>query len=312
MCDTLLNPCNYNPTTSLFENARKQKMKLKFCLLLYFCLIINGCSVQRFAIRSMIGVLDNSMNALYEESDLKLAEQAIASDLKLLEGLIKGDPHNEKLLFLATQGFAAYTLGFVEDIDPKRAQKLYLRGRDYGLQILTQKKEFKRSLNKDIESFKNSLNSFTQKDVPVLFWTANNWAGWINVSFTNPQALADLPKVQLLMQKVIELDEDYFYGGAHLFFGTIYAARPPLLGGDIQKAKFHFEKCFEQAENKFLLPYVYYAKFYATRISDQKLFEKTLNQVLKTPDDILIDQQLPNAIAKQKARRLLTQVDEIF
>ena len=87
-------------------------MKLKFITIIVLILIITGCSIQRIAIRSMSGVLDNSMNALYEESDLKLAEHAIASNLKLLEGLIKGDPQNENLLLLATQGFAAYALGF--------------------------------------------------------------------------------------------------------------------------------------------------------------------------------------------------------
>ena len=286
-------------------------MKLKISGIMCFVLLISSCSVQRMAIRSMSGLLDNSMSALYEESDLVLAEHAIASDLKLLEGMLKSDPENEKLLLLATQGFAAYALGFVEDINPKRAQKLYLRGKDYGLKLLLKKKGFANSI-KDLESLKNALDSFTKKDVPVLFWTANNWAGWINLSYTNPQALADLPKVQLLMERVIELDEGYFYGGAHLFFGTIYAVRPPLLGGDIEKAKFHFDKCFEFANDKFLLPYVYYAKFYATRTFDRELFENIIDKVINIPDDILIDQQLPNAIAKQKARRLLVQIEELF
>ena len=31
-----------------------------------------------------------------------------------------------------------------------------------------------------------------------------------------------------------------------------------------------------------------------------------------TADDILIDQQLPNVIAKQKAKKLLSQIDDIF
>ena len=287
-------------------------MKFRIIAISALFLFINGCSIQRLAIRSMSGVLNNSMNALYEESDLKLAEPAIASDLKLLEGLLKGDPDNDNLLFLATQGFAAYALGFVEDIDPPRAQKLYLRGRDYGLQILMKNDEFKKAYHQNAESFKHSLQSFTQNDVPALFWTANSWAGWINLSFTNTQALADLPRVQLLMQRVIELDETYFYGGAHLFFGTIYAARPPLLGGDPEKAKFHFTKCFEQADNKFLLPYVYYAKFYVTREFDEELFRETLGKVINTPGDILLEQTLPNAIAKQKARRLLEQIEDFF
>lgn len=252
------------------------------------------------------------MAALYEENDLALAEQAIASDLKLLEGLIKSDPENEKFLLLACQGFGSYSLGFVEDTNPERAQVFYLRARDYGLRILIKKQDFGKVINGSIDRLEAALKKFDKNDVPALFWTANNWASWINRNFTDPQALADLPKVQLMMQRVLELDESYFYGGAHLFFGTIYALRPPLLGGNIEKAKQHFDRCFEFSQQKFLLPYVYYARYYATRTLDEELFKLTLTKILETPDDVLKGQQLPNAIAKQKAESLLKQIGDFF
>ncbi len=287
-------------------------MKMKIAALICSLVIFSSCSVQRIAIRSLGGVLDNSMSALFEEGDLKLAESAIASDLKLLEGLIKSDPGNEHLLFLASQGFTSYALGFVEDTDPERAKSLYLRARDYGMQILSKRREFDASRSGDLGQFKIALEKFEAKDVPALFWTANAWASWINLSFTDPQALADLPRVQMLMERVIALNENYFFGGAHLFFGTIYAARPPILGGDIEKSKYHFDKCFERANHKFLLPYVYFARFYATRQFDQELYIRILDEVIQTPDDILVDQRLPNAIAKQKAKLLLERVEEFF
>lgn len=275
-------------------------------------IFFTSCSIQKLALRSMSGILDNSMRALYEESDLTLAEQAIASDLKLLEGLIKSDPKNEKFLLLACQGFGAYALGFVEDKNAERAQLFYLRGRDYGLEILRKDQTFDREIKNSIDRVEAALKKFDKNDVPALFWTANNWASWINLNFTNPGALADLPKVQAMMQRVIELDESYFFGGAHLFFGTIYALRPPILGGNIDKAKLHFDKCFEFSREKFLLPYVYYAQFYATRIFDEELFKTTLNKILETPDDILPEQRLPNGIAKQKARILMQKSDQFF
>ncbi len=252
------------------------------------------------------------MAALYEESDLALAEQAIASDLKLLEGLIKSDPKNDKFLLLACQGFGSYALGFVEDTNPDRARSFYLRGRNYGLKILNKNQDFRRAMNGSIDQLESALEKFNKKDVSALFWTANNWASWINLNFTDPQALADLPKVQSVMQRVIELDESYFYGGAHLFFGTIYAVRPPILGGNIEKARQHFDRCFEFCQEKFLLPYVYYARFYATRTLDEELFSNTLTKVLKTSDDVLPAQRLPNTIAKQKAKRLMEQIEEFF
>jgi hypothetical protein len=284
--------------------------KIIFAIILI--LFISGCSVQKIALRSMSGILDNSMASLYEESDLILAEQAIASDLKLLEGLIKSDPNNEKFLLLACQGFGSYALGFIEDTNPDRARSFYLRGRDYGLKILNKNQNFDRAIIGSIDKLESALKKFNKDDVPALFWTANNWASWINLNFTDPQALAALPKVQLIMQRVLELDESYFYGGAHLFFGTIYAVRPPILGGNIEKAQQHFDRCLEFCQEKFLLPYVYYARFYATRTLDEELFSNTLNKVINTPDEILPEQRLPNAIAKQKAKRLLEQIEDFF
>ena len=287
-------------------------MKIKCLFVFLVSLFVTGCSVQKIAIRSMSGILDNSMAALYEESDLILAEQAIASDLKLLEGLIKSDPSNEKMLFLACQGFGAYALGFVEDRDSERAQVFYLRGKDYGLRILQKDKGFNNALSKSYDDFEAALKKFKKDDVPVLFWTANNWASWINMNFSNTDALADLPKVQLIMKRVLELDESYFYGGAHLFFATISAVRPAILGGDIKKSKLHFDQCFKFADEKFLLPYVYYAKYYLVRMFDEELFKATLTKVIQTDDDILIEQKLPNAIAKEKAKMLLEQMEDIF
>ena len=285
-------------------------IKILYSIFLLF--LISSCSVQKLAIRSMSGILDNTMAALYEESDLKLAEQAIASDLKLLEGLIKSDPKNEKFLLLACQGFGAYALGFVEDSNPERAQLFYLRGRDYGFEILKKNKAFGNAMTNSIDSWEAALKRFDKSDVPALFWTANNWANWINFNLTDTDALANLPRVQLMMQRVLELDESHFFGGAHLFFAIIYASRPPILGGDSEKAKHHFDRCFEFCQGKFLLPYVYYARYYATRTFDEELFTSTLNKILATPDDILPGQRLPNAIAKQKAKRLLEQIENFF
>jgi len=284
----------------------------KYSIILITIFLINACSVQKLALRSMSGILDNTMAALYEESDLKLAEQAIASDLKLLEGLIKSDPKNEKFLLLACQGFGAYALGFVEDSNPDRAQLFYLRGRNYGFEILKKNKAFGNAMTNSIDSWEAALKRFDKSDVPALFWTANNWANWINLNLTNTDALADLPRTQLMMQRVLELDESYFFGGAHLFFATIYASRPRILGGDLEKARQHFERCFEFSQEKFLLPYLYYARYYATRNMDEELFKSTLNKIIATPDDILPEQRLPNAIAKQKAGILLQQFDELF
>ena len=136
-----------------------------------FIINITGCSLKRMVIRSTALILDDSIAAINEEQDMVMAEQAILSNLKMLEGLIKGDPENKKLLLLAAQGFSSYAFGFVEENDPERAKIFYKRGRNYGLRILKKDKYFSEALEKDTEEFKNSLKGFDSDDIPALFWT---------------------------------------------------------------------------------------------------------------------------------------------
>ncbi len=287
-------------------------MKLKILVVSLLAGLFLNCSMQQLTLRVISPVIDNSLAVLFEESDLKIAQTAIEADLKLLEGLLKSDPENQKLLFYATQGYTSYALGFVEDEDPNRARIHYLRGRDYGLKILNRKQIFQQARNSDLEQYIRALQKLQKTDVPALFWTANAWGNWINISMTDPDALADLPKVQAMMQRVIELEPGYFYGGAHLFLGTILMVKPPIMGGNPDEAQVQFEKCFQYSQEKFLLPYVFYARYYAGKMLDEELFDSLIQQILGTSLDILPEQRLPNAIAQKKARLLLEKREEMF
>jgi hypothetical protein len=249
---------------------------------------------------------------VYEESDLQLAEQSIASNLKLLEALHKSDPGNDQLVLLLSQGYTGYTLGFVEDKDPDRAKMFYRRARDYGLSVLKKNRKFADNFEEDPASFKKSVETFSDEDVPIIFWTANAWGNLINISVADPSVLADLYKVNALMEFVLQHNEKYFYGSAHLYFGMILATTPKVLGGNPEKAKEHFEKCLRIGDRKLLLPFVYYAKSYAVQVQDQTLFESLLKTVDDASIDILPEQRLVNAIAKQKAKLLREKMSELF
>jgi len=274
-------------------------------------LLLQGC-VQTIAIRTMGGILDYGFEAFNEESDLRIAESALGSNLKLLEALIKGDPENGQLLLLAAQGYSAYALAFAEDDSPERAKMLYARGRDYGLRILTQNAKFKTALEADDATFRAALQSFSKADVPSVFWTAFGWAGYVNLARTDLEALAALPKVNAMMEFVLRHDPSYYYGGAHVFFGSFIASTPVVLGGKPERAKEHFEQALAASDGKFLMSYVYYAKTYAVQVQDKKLFESLLTKVDEAPVDLLPAARLPNAVAKSKARKLRDSIDELF
>jgi len=115
-----------------------------------------------------------------------------------------------------------------------------------------------------------------------------------------------------MMETVLALDETFYYGGPHLFLGTILASRSPILGGDPQKANEHFIASLQISHEKFLLTKYFYARTYAVQVQDRDLFKRLLQEILSAPDDLLPEQRLANEIAKVKARRLLNQAEDLF
>jgi hypothetical protein len=268
--------------------------------------------VQTVAVKSTAGIIDYGMAAIFEESDLQLAESAIPGNMVLIEALHKADPGNEKLSLLLVQGYTGYALGFVEDQDPQRAIALYERARNYGLDVLRRRTDFDKNFEESPEKFIAGVNALSEDDVPLLFWTANAWGNLINLNMSDPATVVDLYKVNAMMDFVMRHDSTFFYGSTHLYFGTILATTPRVLGGNPVKAREHFEMALAMGQRKFLLPFFYYAKSYAVQVQDQELFESLLKEVTDAPIDILPEQRLVNAIAKKKAKLLLAKEADLF
>jgi hypothetical protein len=277
-----------------------------------FLILFTGCSIERLALRSTTGLIENSLEAIEEETDLILAEQSIASNLKLLEGMIKSDPGNRTLLLLAARGFTSYALGFVEQDDPARAVMLYNRARDYGLRGLRQNREFDRAFNRPFEEFEASLRTIPDRDIPLLFWTANAWAGAIQQNIGDPRSLANLPRVEAMMQVVLERDETFYYAGPHLFFGLTFSTKPAMFGGNAERGREHFERALHLTREKFLITKVFFAESYAVQTLDESLFDRLLNEVIEADLDMLPEQKLVNTIAQQRAEALLGKKDSLF
>lgn len=293
---------------------------------LIFVLCLSSCSLKKLAVRSTIEIMNDGMTSFYEEEDLHLAKEAAAANIKLLEGMLKSDPENRLLLALLSRAFASYSMAFVEmrawtlwhsnpmgyREEMRRALRLYDRGKEYGILSLPDAEGFRKSLHGGIDGFKKHLQNYRKETVPQLFWLAFNWALKINLSKDKPSAIISLPKVVALMKRLQELDEKFYYGGIHLFFGTYYAGRSKMLGGDPEKGKEHFEKALQISEKKFLLTYIFYAKFYAIQKQDKELFQNLINEVLNAPENLLPEERLVNKLSKDTAKTLARNIDDYF
>jgi tetratricopeptide (TPR) repeat protein len=286
-------------------------MKHFLPFLLSFTMVFSGC-VQTIAISTIGNIVDEGFSGFTEESDLELAAQALPANLKLLEVMLKSDPDNKKILRLLSEGYSSYALGFVEDENPERAKVFYARARDYGIRILRQDKGFAGALDGSIDDLKAELARHDKDDVPAVFWTAFGWGSYIYLSLSDPNVLVDLPRTEAMMRFVAEKDSSYYYGGAFVFLGTLYGSRSRMLGGDPDLARGYFERALKINKGKFLMTDVYYARSVALQTLDEELFDKLLTTVEETSIDVLPEFRLANAIAKRKAKALLSKKEELF
>ncbi len=282
-------------------------------VLLALVLMTTGCgTVRKMTINSAVPTFEDFTILFNKNDDPQTVKEALPTILLTIDGMVSVSPKNKDLLALASQAYCAYSLGFIEDEDPERAKKLYIKGRDYGLQALKLKRSFRRAMEKPGSDFNAAVDKFGKSSVPALFWTGACWGSYINLSKTDVKNLFDVPKVSALMNKVVELQEDYFYGGAHLFLGSYYSTMPSLMGGGADKANTEFQKAFEISENKFLMHHLFYAKYYAVLLQDKELFEQELQMIIDAPDDILPEQQLGTYVTKQKAEKMLKNKNKYF
>ncbi len=274
--------------------------------------LLNACSMGRIVVRASMPMIEGGIVAMNRETDLKLAKAAIPANMGMLEGMLVNDPQNPLLNEYAAQAYYGYAYAFVEEHDRKRASKLYYRGFIHGKAALTEHDLTEAQLEGHLDVLQKGLKQLDKDAVPALFWTASNWAKWIDMNRDSVRALAQMPRVVLLMQRVLELDENYYFSGAHLFFGVYYGSRSPMMGGNFALSEKHFNRARKSTNNKILLPDLLEAQYLDRQRFDRAAFHRHLQHIIDAPADLYPAQAFINTIAKQKAVALLKREDEWF
>ena len=282
-----------------------------FLFLGAFALNIGCISSQKIVAEKAPALFRDVALSANRQSDVVLVRQGIPSYLMLIDGMLQSYPENRDLLLAGAQAYAAYASVLDED-EQDRAAYLSDRAKQYALKALEMTPPFKDALGKPLEVFQERLKQTDKKQVSTLFWVGNIWAGWIASSNEGASAMADLPWVEALMERALELDPGFYYGGPHLFKAILLSARPEQFGGNLKKAQEQFQKARDYSQGKFLMIDVYYAEYYARQTLNRELFVSTLKRVLETSARVEPDLTLANTLAQRKATKLLAQVDEFF
>jgi len=279
----------------------------QFYILLCF-LLLSGCSA--FISSAKVDFTDNLSYAIINNDDLATVEAGGPAYLLMIDGLLHGDPDNSSLLRSAATLYTAYTVVYIKDKD--RAQRLTDKALSYGLHAVCIDRSSACSLREiKFRDFANIISTMDVKDVPTLYALGTAWAGWIQAHREDLNAVAEISRVETLMQRILELDESYQDGGAHLYLGTLATFLPSVLGGKPDVGRKHFERAIEISSGKNLMAKVVYAREYARMIFDRELHDRLLHEVLKAEPNVQ-GYTLMNTLAQKQAQELLNSADDYF
>ncbi len=270
--------------------------------------VLAGCATL---VGSATGRLSRDLSrALRNQEDVETVRQGAPAYLLLIDGLIEGSPDDTELLLAGANLYAVYASAFVES--GARAQQLADRAFLYGHRALcSQRRALCDRVDGPFEEFETALAATRRRDVPVLYGFGAAWATAIQQRPGDWDALAQLPKLQALMQRVADLEEGYDRGGAHLYLGVLATLRPASLGGQPERGRRHFERAGELAVHRNLLVNVLFAQHYARLVFDRPLHDRLLRDVLAA-DPREPGLTLNNMIARQRAEELLSSADDYF
>jgi hypothetical protein len=144
-----------------------------------------------------------------------------------------------------------------------------------------------------------------------MYVLAGSWAGYLQANSEDWGAIADLPKIQSLLERVVALEPAHDQGQAWTYLGVLNSLRPEAIGGKPAEGKRDFEKAIELSGGRNLYAKTLYAEFYARLVFDQELHDRLLNEVLAA-DPVAPGFTLTNTLAQERARKLLESGKDYF
>lgn len=275
--------------------------------LLAGCAAIAGRAGDRLA--SQLG------NAVVNSDDPATVRDGLPAYLLLIDGLIadgKPDsPAKAGLLLAAAELNGAYAGNFTGD-DEARARRLADKALAYARRgICVTDQAICDTLDGDIPAFEAAVAKAPADEVKALYGLAAAWAGVLQANSGDWGRIAELPKVQALLDRVVEVEPGHAGGMAQVYLGVLHSLRPESFGGQPERGRQHFEKAIALSDGHNLMAKALMAEFYARLVFDQDLHDRLLGEVLAA-DPSAPGYTLMNVLAQERARKLLESGKDYF
>lgn len=249
--------------------------------------------------------------AIINHNDPQTVRDGAPAWLLMTDALAAGDPDNPVLQAQAAQLYAAYAGGFTAG-DPDRARRLSTRARDYGRAALCVHRDDACDLfGMLFEEFESRVDGFGEADVAPMYAAAVGELVYIQAHADDWNAIADLPRAQALLERVVAVRPGYEQGTAQAYLGVLHSLRPPALGGDPEVGRAYFEAALAHSGGRDLMTKVLYAEHYARVTYDRDLHDRLLAEVVAA-DTAAEGFTLSNVMAQRRARDLMANSSDYF
>ena len=281
-----------------------------------------GCSLRTMAVNAVLPTLVNPAVYLSEE-DPELVRDSLPFLLKTIESIIEADPARQDVLLFANTGFVLYANAFLQadaaiaewdDYDlalelNERARRMYLRARDYGLRnVEAAHPGITARLRSDPEA---AVAVFEPEEVESVYYLGGAWMLAISLGLDRPALVADMPAARALLDRALELDEDFERGALHSAFVTLESVGEAM-GGSYARARDHFARAVELSDGQDAGPYLALATGVSVAEENRGEFRDLLETALAIDPDEAPENRLLNLIAQKRARVLLDHIDDLF
>lgn len=236
-------------------------------------------------------------------------EKAIETWKKVVEA----EPKNAEAMVRLSRALYFLADGFLSidpAVDEEEELAVYTEGVNYGERALALlEPEFEATMRADGE-FEEAISKIGEKGVPAAYWYAVNIGRFATKKGLSVR-LYYKDKLKATMQRILDLDPEFYYGAADRYFGAYYSVLPSIAGKDVEKSRMHFEKSLEIAP-EYLPTKVVKAQFLAVELDDEEMYKSLLNEVLSGDDTDNPDIAPENRAAKRQAKKMLGEVDDKF
>lgn len=273
-----------------------------------------GCAAKRQAgWKIEIEKGEGNVQALLEKADSlweQRGEQAkLESAIKAYEEVIAVDPNNLEVLTKLSRAYYLLADGYLEGGDVEKQLETYNKGAQYGEMAMALDPEFKKRVEAGAK-VEDAISVLDINYIGAIYWSASNLGKWAKKKgFLTLLKYKD--KARKMVQRVLEMDEKYFYGAPHRYFGAYYALAPSFAGGDLKKSEEHFNKSLEIAPD-YIGTWVLKADTLDVKLQDKELYKKDLEKALSIPSESIPDIIPEQNAEKRKARLFLDDIDSRF